>query len=546
LTPSICSTTGLTVNFLAAGRCQVLVASSANSLYDADSTVVSFLLESPPPTTGGGGGGGGGAIGGGGSGGAIGGGGSGGAIGGGGGGGAIGGGGTTPPEDADESDQAPEAGEPVAQTFLPRLQGVVAAEVSLPVGPLVVQLVGAKGLGDVVVTPFSGRPPGTGRGIRLPDGFVDIHAEVDFDVAEICVPFDVTVIGSSIPTVDDLRLFHFTDHAEDITSRVDLDSGQVCGVTTSFSPFGVGTLDTERLAGDNRYDTAVQISRSGFDSGVPIVFVASGEGFADALAAGAAAGLLGGPVLLSPSRSLPDGVRQELERLDPARVVIVGGARALSERVFNQIEQAVPRALVDRLAGADRYDTAALIAHFSHPGGSDTVYLATGRAAPDALAAGAAAVRDGAPILLVPANGSLPDPVVTALAHLAPREVVVLGGRAAVDNGTVAHVERILPGTLTLRHEGENRYDTAARAVAGFTTASHVYVALGTQFPDALAATALAGHQGVPVLLVDPSGVPGSTAEVLRRLAPERIIVLGGTAAISRGIESRLAGYLNE
>jgi putative cell wall-binding protein len=48
------------------------------------------------------------------------------------------------------------------------------------------------------------------------------------------------------------------------------------------------------------------------------------------------------------------------------------------------------------------------------------------------------------------------------------------------------------------------------------------------------------------VLLVDPSGVPGSTAEVLRRLAPERIIVLGGTAAISRGIESRLAGYLNE
>jgi putative cell wall-binding protein len=121
---------------------------------------------------------------------------------------------------------------------------------------------------------------------------------------------------------------------------------------------------------------------------------------------------------------------------------------------------------------------------------------------------------------------------------------VVLGGRAAIDDATLASMKQLLPGTAVSRVAGTNRYETAAAAVRQRTPVSHVYIAIGTQFPDALAATAVAGHQGVPVLLVDPLGIPASTAAVLRRLAPERIIVLGGPAAISRSLESRLAGFL--
>ncbi len=433
----------------------------------------------------------------------------------------------------------------MVQSFRPAAAGVVAAQVQLEAGPLQLNLVGAKGAGDVVVTPFTGKPEETGRGVVLPGGFVDIEANVSFDIAELCVPFDPRVMSQAGADLDELRLFHFTDHAEDITTRVDVAAGQVCGLTTGFSPFGVGTLDTERVAGTNRYETAVEMSQLAFTPGVPVVFVASGEGFADALAAGAAAGTMGGPVLLTARSSLPTVVRSELIRLRPRQVIVVGGTGVVSTTVLAAIARAVPTASVERLAGADRYDTAATIAQFAHPGGADVVYLATGRSAPDALAGGAAAVRDGAPVLLVPgAAGYLPPTVTAALAQLAPRQVVVLGGRSAIDAGTLTAVERLLPGVTVRRLAGDNRYETAARAVASFTSASHVYVAIGTQFPDALAATAIAGFQGVPVLLVDPSGVPGSTAEVLRRLAPERIVVLGGVAAISRGVESRLAGYL--
>jgi putative cell wall-binding protein len=397
------------------------------------------------------------------------------------------------------------------------------------------------------VTPYSGKPEGSGRGVVLPGGFVDIEADVSFDVAELCVPFDPLVMGEAVADLEELRLFHFTDHAEDITTRVDVAARQVCGLTTGFSPFGVGTLDTERIAGTNRYETAVELSRSAFEPGVPVAFVASGEGFADALAAGAAAGFLGGPVLLATRASLPTAVRTELVRLRPAQVIVVGGPNVMSATVLEAIGRAVPTARVERLADTDRYGTAAAVARFAHPTGADVVYVATGRNAPDALAGGAAAVRQGAPMLLVPGrDGLVPDSVAAALTQLNPREVVVLGGRTVVDDATMARVQKLVSGVTVRRIAGTNRYDTAASATQGFTTASHVYVAIGTQFPDALAATAVAGFQGVPVLLVDPSGVPGATAEVLRRLTPQRIVVLGGVAAISRGVESRLAGFLAE
>jgi subtilisin family serine protease/putative cell wall-binding protein len=512
LTPGLCSVNGLVVTLIASGRCQIELRSAGTALYGSDVTTVAFTIvnpvaTSPDPTPS-----------------------------------------PSPgpsPGPSPSPSPTPEPGEPVVQSFRPTTNGVVAARLELAVGPLALNLVGAKSAGEVVVTPYDGKPAGTGRGVVLPGGFVDIEATVDFDIAEVCVPFDPRVMTAAGANVDELRLFHFTDHAEDITTRVDRAARQVCGLTIGFSPFGVGTLDTERLAGSNRYDTAVEISRAAFRPGVPVAFIASGEGFADALAAGAAAGTLGGPVLLTARTTLPTTVRSELVRLRPRQVIVVGGTSVVTAPVMAAIEQAVPTAAVERLPGADRYDTAAAIAQFAHPGGTDVVYLATGRSAPDALAGGAAAVRDGAPVLLVPGvAGSLPPTVTAALARLAPRQVVVLGGRAAVDAGTVAAVERLLPGVSVRRVAGNNRYETAARAVATFTTVDHVYVAIGSQFPDALAATAVAGFQGVPVLLVDPSGIPDSTHQVLRRLAPQRIVVLGGVAAISRGIESRLAGYL--
>lgn len=108
--------------------------------------------------------------------------------------------------------------------------------------------------------------------------------------------------------------------------QVSPDSAQVV-------PAGGGRA-TGRLAGATRVETAVQISRRAFPAGAPVVYLARADGFADAVAGGT---LTDGPVLLVPScGTLPAAVAAEIERLDPAEVVALGGPGAVCEDLLEQ------------------------------------------------------------------------------------------------------------------------------------------------------------------------------------------------------------------
>jgi putative cell wall-binding protein len=89
-----------------------------------------------------------------------------------------------------------------------------------------------------------------------------------------------------------------------------------------------------RQGGANRYDTAVAVSKATYPSaGVPVAYVANGLTFPDALAGAAAAGKLGGPVLLTPAKGLTSSVKNELARLKPQRIVVLGGAGVIPSSV---------------------------------------------------------------------------------------------------------------------------------------------------------------------------------------------------------------------
>ena len=79
------------------------------------------------------------------------------------------------------------------------------------------------------------------------------------------------------------------------------------------------TVTTERLGGADQYAVAISISKRLFLTGkAPVVYLASGQAFPDALAAGPAAARDGGAVLYTRASSLPSAVGQELVRLAPA------------------------------------------------------------------------------------------------------------------------------------------------------------------------------------------------------------------------------------
>jgi putative cell wall-binding protein len=175
----------------------------------------------------------------------------------------------------------------------------------------------------------------------------------------------------------------------------------------------------ERLAGPDRYDTAVQASMSFFaDGAAHEVFLATGQSSADALAAGTSAAASPGPLLLTRSGNLPASVGEEIIRLNPARVVIVGGVGAVSPAV----EQAVS-ALgfpVERVAGSDRYDTSARLSRRTFPTPLVPMMVATGENYPDALTA-TASIGSRSGSLLLTRSADLPGVIAAELARLSGR-----------------------------------------------------------------------------------------------------------------------------
>lgn len=190
-----------------------------------------------------------------------------------------------------------------------------------------------------------------------------------------------------------------------------------------------------REQGVNQYHQSALVSKNTYPTpGVPVAYVATGRAFPDALAGGAAAAVNDGPLLYVETDGVPPDVRTELDRLDPQRIVVLGGPAAVSHSVLAQLAQHSPD--VQRVAGVDRYETAALVAEsqFLKVNGSvAAVVIATGRNFPDAVAAGAA----GYPVLLVPSTGPAPARVKQALDAMNPLSVVVMGGTAAVSSDTL-------------------------------------------------------------------------------------------------------------
>ena len=196
---------------------------------------------------------------------------------------------------------------------------------------------------------------------------------------------------------------------------------------------------------------------------------------------------------------------------------------------------------VQRFGGPDRYATAALVSANHFAPGVPAVFIATGATFPDALAGGPAAARAGAPILLVAAT-KIPAPTAAELTRLRPARIVVLGGPGVVSDGVAASLAAFQTGGGVSRLGGADRYATAAAVSAaafapGVATA---YVATGLTFPDALVGGAAAARAGSPVLLTKPGSLPASTEAELRRLAPGRIVVLGGVSAVGDGVAARL------
>jgi putative cell wall-binding protein len=101
----------------------------------------------------------------------------------------------------------------------------------------------------------------------------------------------------------------------------------------------------------------------------------------------------------------------------------------------------------------------------------------------------------------------------------------------------------------TDRLSGLNRYATAVAVANAFGSATHVVVASGQNFPDAMTAAGFAGSVGAPILLTDPNTLSSETKTKLEALPNPKVTVVGGTGAVSaavfQAIDATTTGAVN-
>jgi putative cell wall-binding protein len=220
--------------------------------------------------------------------------------------------------------------------------------------------------------------------------------------------------------------------------------------------------------------------------------------------------------------------------------------RSAANGVF--VYHSYPFAASTRVAGRDRFATAANAARVSHPNGALEVVIATGAAFPDALAGGPLATALNAPLLLT-GRTQLPEATVEALRELNTSSAVILGGTAAVGTEVARDLEA--RGIRVRRIAGSNRAATAA-AIAGSMVGpdspelDRVFIASGAGFADALSAAAPAGFGGAPILLGEAGGLPEATRTFLEGRRVGEAVIVGGTSVLSRAVEDELRRLVPE
>jgi putative cell wall-binding protein len=337
----------------------------------------------------------------------------------------------------------------------------------------------------------------------------------------------------------------------------------VASVLALATPAGAKqSVSTVRVSGADRYLTSTTLSTSAGVAGANATHfvLVNGTSYADALSAAALAGTKQGSIILLPA----DGTisATATARMAAAtNITIVGGYASLPASVETTMKTLRAAATISRIAGADRYATAAAVAqniltgNIAAVNGKKSAFLASGTSFADAVIAAPGAYAgptNSASTAVVPimltATDSLSAPTKAQMSLLGIKQVFVLGGTAVVSAATAAEVTAL--GISVIRLSGANRYATAVAIADKFTAKT---TAGGWGFDDddiglvnleqsgggadALAASAYLGQSNAPALGAGANGLSAETSAWLTAhngsTGVSKIHAIGGTSAVS-------------
>ena len=289
----------------------------------------------------------------------------------------------------------------------------------------------------------------------------------------------------------------------------------------------------QRLSGDNRYETSVEVSEKNFKSADTVV-LASGQNIADALVASSYADIEEAPILLTNKNSISDEVLDEIERLKADKVVIVGGQSSISSSVESRLKKEDIK--VTRIAGSDRFDTSDKlsqeVSRLSKK--SSQAILVNGYKNIDALSVSSLATKEELPILLNGRN-ALNMSVKNRLKQMNVNKVYIIGGNNSISSDVEKELKRMQISVVRL--SGTDRYETSANiAKYAYKDFDEAIIASGENPVDALAASTLTGKKEAPILLTNRNKIPKSIKKIIEDMDIGKITIVGGENSITDNV----------
>lgn len=300
------------------------------------------------------------------------------------------------------------------------------------------------------------------------------------------------------------------------------------------------SLKVDRLAGEDRYGTAVAISRAGWSSASAVILTSGNDAnLVDALTSAPLAKAKGAPILFTGSDRLNPQTEAEIIRLGVTGVYVTSGPEVIPD---SELSGLVSRGItIHRLGGNDRYETSLNIAReFLQTNPLTSIALTNAFSSADALSIAPIAAALGIPIILT-AQDSVPPSVSGFLTSANPGRTFVIG-----ETGVIAgSLEGALPNPTRLG--GTDRYDTNRIVVEAFRSsvrADTIYVANGANahLIDSLAGSSLAAAMGCQIILSEQNILPRATAEYINStLAVNNVVLLGGQSVIDQAVTDAIS-----
>ncbi|HBF7899550.1 cell wall-binding protein Cwp10 [Clostridioides difficile] len=296
-------------------------------------------------------------------------------------------------------------------------------------------------------------------------------------------------------------------------------------------------VTVKKLKGADRFETAIKISQSGWTKSDTVVIV-NGEdkSMVDGLTATPLASVKNSPILLSSNEKLPQKTVEELKRLNPSKVIAIGGNNSMPNSVVEAIKAVNSKISVQRIGGDTRYQTSINIAkEIDKTNNVSKLYIGAGNGEADSLSIASLAGKEKTPIVLTQKDG-VDSEAEQFIKSNKVSNIYFIGGIEKISNKAIEQVGKIANRDISKnRVAGQTRQETNAKVIDKFYSQSKldgVVVANQDKLIDALAVGPLAAKNNSPVILATNT-LDKSQESSLKGKNSSKLFEVGGGIASS-------------